>query len=209
MTAADAAWLEQFRDAVLAKGQARTYRANTIIAQAGEPAESMYWILAGELAAFVEDEQGRVLELNRMRAGECFGELLLASTVRTASVRTVTECRLCRLGRRDVEALVLADPAFALEIIRVLARRLAALTQTVQEIALAGVYSRLHRFLAENAAPGPDGSRVAGVSQQDIADRLGASKSMVNRLLKDLQEGGYVDIGRRAVIVRKPLPPRW
>jgi CRP/FNR family transcriptional regulator, cyclic AMP receptor protein len=201
--------LDAFRDAVLERGETRQYRPQAQIVQEGEPAESLYWIVSGELVAYVEDEEGHVFELSRMKPGEYFGELLFASARRTASVRTVTTSRLCRIGRPELERLLVEQPAIALEIIRMLSHRLAALTTTVRGIALSDVYSRLSRFL--HAGARDEGGRriVDGVSQQQMAERLGASRSMVNRLLKDLQAGGYVQIERRSIELLKPLPKRW
>jgi CRP/FNR family transcriptional regulator, cyclic AMP receptor protein len=50
--------------------------------------------------------------------------------------------------------------------------------------------------------PGP-------LSQARIAERLGASKAMVNRLLKDLAHGGYIEVTRERIVLLKKLPPRW
>jgi CRP/FNR family cyclic AMP-dependent transcriptional regulator len=206
---ADPRWLDRFRDCVLARGHTRSYRRNTVIVQEGEPADSLYWILSGELATFVGNDEGQVLELNRMGPGDYFGELLLASAIRTASVRTVTAARLCRISRSEFEALLKEEPDLSLEIIRMLARRLVILTGTVRGIALSDVYSRLARFLTEHAVQDGDRRRVDGTSQQQMAERVGASRSMVNRLLKDLQQGDYVTIERRCIYLLRPLPKRW
>jgi CRP/FNR family transcriptional regulator, cyclic AMP receptor protein len=193
---------------VLARGRMVSYRVGTIIVQEGEPAESLYWIISGELVVYVEDEEGHVLELNRLRADDYLGELLFGSPMRTASVRTVTAAKLCRVSHTELEALLLEQPVIALEIIRMLAQRLAALTSTVRGIALTDVYGRLQRHLTEHAAADAP-FRVVTASQQEIADRVGASRSMVNRLLKDLEAGGYVAIERRSIRVLKALPRRW
>lgn len=206
---ANPAWLGEFRSHVLARGQTRTYRQNSVVVQEGDAADSLYWILAGELVAYVEDEEGRVLELSRMHPNEYFGELLFASRVRTASVRTVTSCKLCRISRADLEELLIEQPGIALEIIRMLSRRLAALTDTVRSIALSDVYSRLRQCLSQEGPLPPDGAHFVQASQQELAERVGASRSMINRLLKDLDEGGFVAIGRRSIQVLKPLPKRW
>jgi CRP/FNR family transcriptional regulator, cyclic AMP receptor protein len=204
----DPRWLDQFRAQVLARGRMVSYRVGTIIVQEGEPAESLYWIISGELVVYVEDEDGHVLELNRLRADDYLGELLFGSPMRTASVRTVTAAKLCRVSHTELEALLLEQPVIALEIIRMLAQRLAALTSTVRGIALTDVYGRLQRHLTEHAAADAP-FRVVTASQQEIADRVGASRSMVNRLLKDLEAGGYVAIERRRIRVLKALPRRW
>jgi CRP/FNR family cyclic AMP-dependent transcriptional regulator len=50
--------------------------------------------------------------------------------------------------------------------------------------------------------PGP-------LSQQRIAERVGASKAMVNRLLADLARGGYIEVTRERIVLLKKLPPKW
>ena len=50
--------------------------------------------------------------------------------------------------------------------------------------------------------PGP-------LSQQRIAERVGASKAMVNRLLQDLERGGYIEATRERITLLKKLPPKW
>ena len=201
--------LEQFRSRVLTRGQTRSYRPSTVVVYEGDPADALYWILEGELSAYTEDEEGRVFELSRMHAGEYFGELLFASPVRTASVRTATAAKLCRISRHELEALLMEEPAIALEVIRMLTARLASLTGTVRGIALSDVYSRLQHCLLERAVGEEGQRRVDDVSQQELAERVGASKSMVNRILKDLQSGGYVSVRRRCIYILKPLPKRW
>jgi CRP/FNR family cyclic AMP-dependent transcriptional regulator len=47
------------------------------------------------------------------------------------------------------------------------------------------------------------------MSQQAIAERVGASRSMVNRLLKDLTEGGYLTLGKDHIEIHRALPRRW
>ncbi|HEX2543492.1 MAG TPA: Crp/Fnr family transcriptional regulator [Ramlibacter sp.] len=201
--------LALLREHVLARGQARSYRANTIVAQEGEPADCMYWVLSGELVVYVDDPEGKVLELNRLLPGDYFGELILASAVRTASVRTLTECRLCRIQRPALEELLTQEPKLALEIIRMLSERLVRLTGQVRSIALASVYSRVREFLEQHALSEDGAQVVQGVSQQGLAEQLGASKSMVNRVLKDLETGGYIRLSRRCVTLLRPLPKAW
>jgi CRP/FNR family transcriptional regulator, cyclic AMP receptor protein len=50
--------------------------------------------------------------------------------------------------------------------------------------------------------PGP-------LSQVRIAERLGASRAMVNRLLQDLTKGGYIEVSRGRIVLLRELPRRW
>jgi CRP/FNR family cyclic AMP-dependent transcriptional regulator len=72
------------------------------------------------------------------------------------------------------------------------------------------VYGRVARLFAELARDEGDQRVVPGpLSQQKIADRVGASRSMINRILQDLSAGGYIEISRERIVLRKALPKRW
>ena len=65
---------------------------------------------------------------------------------------------------------------------------------------------------AELLAPADvDGALVVPerLTQQDIADRVGASRDMVSRLMKDLVAGGYLAEQERGIVLSGGLPPRW
>jgi CRP/FNR family cyclic AMP-dependent transcriptional regulator len=47
------------------------------------------------------------------------------------------------------------------------------------------------------------------LTHQDIADRIGASREMVSKILKDLRAGGYVDVIKKRIILKKDLPAKW
>jgi CRP/FNR family transcriptional regulator, cyclic AMP receptor protein len=48
------------------------------------------------------------------------------------------------------------------------------------------------------------------LTQQDIADRVGSSREMVNRVMKELTRGGYVAVDEaHHLVIRRTLPPAW
>ncbi len=68
------------------QGTTRSFPKGAVVVVEGEPAEAMYVVLEGTLTVYVDDEAGKVVELTRLGPGQYFGELMLGSTVRTASV---------------------------------------------------------------------------------------------------------------------------
>jgi CRP/FNR family cyclic AMP-dependent transcriptional regulator len=201
--------LSPLLDALVARGFMRSFRRNTIVVQEGDAAETLYVIVEGEVLVYVDDESGRMMELNRLGPGQYFGELMLGSAVRTASVRTLTPCRLCLVRRADFERLIAEDPASAFRLIQVLIEKVKTLTDSVRSLALMDVYGRVARLLLDGARE-VDGRRVVeGLTQQRIADAVGASRSMVNRILKDLAAGGYISVARGEITIHRGLPKRW
>jgi CRP/FNR family cyclic AMP-dependent transcriptional regulator len=79
----------------------------------------------------------------------------------------------------------------------------------VKQLALGDVYERLAVVLNEQLASSPSSDSIDGLTQQDLADRIGASRDMVNRIFRELERGGYVKVARRRIEFLKPLPARW
>ena len=160
-------------------GETRTWEPGTTVVQEGDPADCMYIIHEGELRAFVAGDGGRVVELNTLRAGEFFGELMLSGEVRSATVQATTRSRLTRVTRTEVERVLASRPDLAFHLIQQLVQRVRTLTRTVGNLASVDVYGRLVG-LFDTLAVVEEGRRVVPgpLSQQRIAERVGASRAM-------------------------------
>lgn len=191
-------------------GSTRTWEPGTTVVTEGEVADSLYIVHSGELRAVVAGDGGRTLELNTLVAGEMFGELMLSGGLRAATVQVTARAQLTCVTRAEVERALAQRPELALQLIHRLVQRVRTLTQTVGRLASVDVYGRLVGLFdslavtqgALRVVPGP-------MSQARIAERLGASKAMVNRLLQDLARGGYIEVTRGHIVLLKKLPPRW
>jgi CRP/FNR family cyclic AMP-dependent transcriptional regulator len=191
-------------------GPVRQFVKGAVIVTQGEPALSMYVIQQGRLRVYVSDDEGREVELNMLGPGEYFGELMLDGQVRSASVIALTPARLTMIGRADFEQILMQRPDIAFHVIQHLIQRVRTLSRSVQGLVSKDVYGRVAQLFSElvreeagvRFVPGP-------LSQQMIADRVGASRSMINRILQDLTAGGYVAVSRERIVLHKPLPRHW
>jgi CRP/FNR family transcriptional regulator, cyclic AMP receptor protein len=190
-------------------GTVKTFPKHAVIVVEGQPAEVLYLVLEGSLSVYVDDPSGKVAELSRLGPGQYFGELMLASKVRTASVRALAPSRLCIVRRNEFENILRRRPDLAFHVIQTLIARVRTLTEDVRSLALLNVYGRVTRLLRDSARKTDDGLLVDRMSQQLIAERVGASRSMVNRVLKDLSAGGYIDFARGRIRIRRSLPKNW
>lgn len=191
-------------------GETRTWEAGTKVVTEGDAADCMYIVHEGELRAVVTGDRGRVVELNRLHAGEFFGELMLSGEQRAASVEVTSRARLTRVTRIEFERALAAKPDLAFHLIQSLVQRVRALTQTVSRLASADVYGRLVGLFDAMAVEDQGRRVVPGpMTQARLAERLGASKAMVNRLLQDLVRGGYIDVSRERIVLLRKLPSKW
>jgi CRP/FNR family transcriptional regulator, cyclic AMP receptor protein len=191
-------------------GAVRAFPKSSIVVNEGDETDSIYVLLAGRVKAFVSEEDGREAVVNTVDAGDYFGELVLDGGPRSASIMTLEPCRFFVIPRSDIEGLIERNPAFARDMIDRLIGKVRSLTTKVRDLALKDVYGRFVRFVDENAVE-QSGKRVVPerLTQSDIAARIGGSREMVSRIVKDLTAGGYISIEAKHIAVHKKLPAHW
>lgn len=201
---------EQDIAALSRRAVTRAFPKNTIILNEGDQTDSLYIILSGRVKVFLANEEGKEIVLDTQGPGEYFGEMVLDEGPRSASVMTLEPCRFQLIPKDDVKALLQSHPDFAMHLVRKLIYRGRVLTEHVKSLALQNVYGRFAKLLNEMAVP-QDGKRVLQekLSQQDMANRVGASREMINRIVKDLTTGGYISVDGQRIVIHKPLPANW
>jgi len=189
----------------------RTYPKNTVIINDGDPAESLYVIIKGKVKIFLNDETGKEVIINCQGAGEYFGELaLIDKAQRSASVMTMETSTFSVISKHSFHELLAKSPSIALSLIRDLTQRVRVLTDNVKSLALLDVYGRVAKTLLSLATE-HDGKLLIEdkLTQQDIANRIGASREMVSRILKDLTAGGYISMEHKHIVINEKLPKNY
>jgi CRP/FNR family cyclic AMP-dependent transcriptional regulator len=159
---------------------------------------------------FASNEQGREFVIDFHGPGEYVGEMSLDGERRSASVVTVEPTTCAVVNRGQFRDFILKHPDFALHLIERLIHRVRVTTSNLKSLALSDVYGRLVRLLNALAVP-VDTKHVVPekLTQQDIADRVGASRDMIGKLMKDLVAGGYLAVEERTIAILKKLPTGW
>jgi CRP/FNR family cyclic AMP-dependent transcriptional regulator len=166
----------------------------------------MYIVHTGELHAVVAGDGGCNVEQNSLGPGDVFGELMLSGERRAATVEVTVRAQLTCVTRAQVERVLTLHPDLGFHLIQRLVQRVRTLTHTVSRLASVDVYGRLVGLFEALAVVQGDQRVVPGpLSQARIAERLGASRATVNRLLQDLTRGGCIEVSRE----RNVLPHRW
>ncbi|MBT9495200.1 MAG: Crp/Fnr family transcriptional regulator [Paucibacter sp.] len=189
-----------------ARGLARNYRRGTVLIEEGSQGDSLYLVLSGSLRVYGCDSRGREVTYGIYGVGEYVGEMSLDGGLRSASVITEEPSRCVLLTRASLLAHIAAHPEFALELLTKVIRRARAATLSTKQLALNDVYGRLRALLETTSASGSD----ILLTHQAMAQRLGCSREMVSKLVKDLEQGGYltrISNGRYQRL--RDLPTRW
>ncbi len=197
-------------DAIAPHGLTRSFPAHAILINEGDTTDSLYIVLSGRVKVYASSDDGRELVLTEYGPGEYFGELSIDGDKRSASIKALEACT-CRVVQGSELRQFLADhPDFAMHLTRKLIRMVRRLTEQVRSIALQDVYGRMVRVLTDLSEPAGE-ERVLRhkLTQQDIADRVGSSREMVNRVMKELTAGGYVTQRDGRLVIRRKLPAAW
>jgi CRP/FNR family cyclic AMP-dependent transcriptional regulator len=197
-------------EAISKRGVTRTFPKNAVVVNEGDRTDSLYIIVSGRVKVYVSDEKGKEIALNHAGSGEYFGEMVLDEGPRSASVITLDPTRFLVIPKEDFSEFVAKSPEFSLHLIRKLIRRVRALTNDVKSLALMDVYGRVARMLLDLAVE-RDGALVIDgrLTQQEMANRVGASREMISRILGDLANGGYIAVARDRITIARALPRAW
>ena len=186
------------------------FRKGTIIVTAGDQSDAGYFVTTGDLKICVTGEDGKEVILNVIGPGESFGELaVLTGEPRSADVIAKTPCELMIMEKADYLHAVRSDPDLALAALEYHARMVHGLTEKVSSLALVDVFGRVAALLKSNASDTDAGKVIEGMTHQDIAAVVGASREMVSKIMADLKKGGYIDAQRKKITLLKPLPKGW
>jgi len=189
----------------------RTFQKNSIVITEGDQSDSLYVIVSGRARVYCSDENGREITLNDLKAGDCFGELaLFDGQERSASVMTTEACRFLILNKNSLLGAFKQAPELAYNLIIHLTQRVRALTNNVKNLALMDVYGRVANTLLQlSEKQGDQLVTEIPLTQQDIANRVGASREMVSRIMKDLVVGGYIKMEKKKIVINDGLPVHY
>ncbi|WP_298827000.1 Crp/Fnr family transcriptional regulator [uncultured Piscinibacter sp.] len=193
------------------RGEIKRFRKDQHLIEEGTHGDTLFVILAGRLRAYSADERGREIVYGIYGPGEYIGEMSLDGGPRSASVAALEPAVCAVITRHTLHEHIAAHPPFAFELIARVIGRARLATQSARDLALLDAYTRVARLLESLAAPQPDGSAlIAGrLTHAEIAARVGCSREMVSRLLKDLERGRYLAAEGSGWRLARSLPRRW
>ncbi len=178
-----------------------------VLFREGEPGDRLYVIAQGKIKLGRRSSDGRENLLSILGPGEMFGELSLFDPgPRTASASSVSDSVVYELRHQALVAWVNAHPKVATHLLGALARRLRRTNETLADLVFSDVPGRVAKALLDLSTrfgePSDDGVRVAhDLTQEELAQLVGASRETVNKALADFASRGWVRREGRAVVL--------
>jgi len=190
--------------AVLAKCVTmKRYARGAPILLAGQLTDALYVMHAGRAKVFESRPDGREVILSLMGPGDFFGEMALLDDLPcSASVESIEPCELMRIAKSDFARCLAGSFELTTRIMLALVARLRRADRQIESLALMDVYGRVARALLDMAKP-ENGTYVIAQapSRLDLARMVGASREMVNRVIKELKAEGHIVIDKRRFVL--------
>jgi CRP/FNR family cyclic AMP-dependent transcriptional regulator len=172
----------------------RRYRRGEVIVEQGTKSNALYILLTGRARVVTADARGREVILAVLQPGDYLGEMsLIDNEPHSATVRAEIQCDVLVLGRAEFGRCLPDSSTLAYGVLRGLVARLRAADRQIESQALLDVYGRVARALLDMSEEGAEYKLIRNkVSRQDLAKVVGASREMVSRVMKDLEERGFI-----------------
>ena len=166
----------------------------------GEPAKTLYFVVAGVVKVFKTSADGKEQILQIIRPGESFNDVpVFSDGVNLANAEAMGTVVLYIIRKSDLEIILREYPQVALNVIQVLSQRVQHLVSLVEDLSFRHVTGRVAKILLEYAGDGT-GERPR-LTQQEMAAMIGTAREMVGRSLKTLEEEGTIRMERHRIII--------
>jgi CRP/FNR family cyclic AMP-dependent transcriptional regulator len=187
----------------------RAYPKDAIVATEGDRLEHFNVILAGSVQFFWRDASGYQVKLGIDGPGGHYADATLGGEPILMSVIALEDLRVASIGMAELRPLLLGHPEVARALLMDVVARLRRLLHRAKGFTMEDVYGRVVKLLLESAADN-GGARVTGrLTHADIGQRVGATREMVGRVLRELARGGYIRSTQGRITVLRTPPERW
>jgi len=184
----------------------RRFRRGELIVEHGRKSNALYILLTGRARVLTADARGREVILAVLQSGDYVGEMsLIDNEPHSATVRAEVQTDMLILGRSEFARCLPESTSLSYAILRGMVARLRAADRQIESLALLDVYGRVARALLDMAEDEGELRVIRNkVSRQDLAKVVGASREMVSRVMKDLEQRGMIETRENGSVEIKP-----
>lgn len=186
----------------------RRFKRGEVIVEQGTKSNALFILLNGRARVLTADSRGREVILAVLQPGDYVGEMsLIDNEPHSATVRAEVQTDMLVLGRMEFSRCLPESSSLSYAILRGLVARLRNADRQIESLALLDVYGRVARTLLDMAEEEKGIKIIRGkVSRQDMAKVVGASREMVSRVMKDLEDRGVIEtLENGSVVIKERL----
>ena len=187
----------------------KRYERGQLVLQAESPgtlpAKYLYVLLSGRVRVFLQHPDGKEVALAELGRQDFFGEMgLLDDLPPSASIETLESMEALLVPETVFKQTLVGNAQVTISLIRALVHRLREADRKIESLALLDVYGRVARLLLDLSEE-VEGKRVLqqAPTKTDIARQVGASREMVTRVMRHLEESRTILVEKRKVTLLK------
>jgi CRP/FNR family transcriptional regulator len=187
---------------IAALGTKRSYKKDAFLFLAEEHARGFYYVISGEVRIFRMNDNGREVEIVRLRPGEFFGEaIVFASGKFPAFARAAKDTEVLFFERPTVLRSIHADPALAEFFLVLLANKCILLNERIETLNLRTVRQRLAHYLLAQCAAERFCDIDLTTKKSELAKHLGTISETLSRTFRKMERDGLIEVSGRNIRV--------
>lgn len=176
-----------------------TCEAGRVFHTPDEAGEVVFILKRGRVDLYRLAPDGRKLVVATLGPHTIFGEMgLIGQGMYGCFAEAAEDCLLCVLSRADLQNLLRRNPDVALRFLDELGRRLQQREAALEDLAFRALPTRLAALLLREASA--DGV-VAGLSHEELAERLGTYRETVSQILGRFRKEHLVRVEPRRITI--------
>jgi CRP/FNR family transcriptional regulator, cyclic AMP receptor protein len=193
--------------AVAATVTGRSYGKHQFIVHEGDPGSTFYILAKGSVSACRIMPNGREIVLAILKEDDFFGEMaMLDSSLRSASIKTLTEVEVGAIRQADFLAMLDRNPRIGRSLAIVLSERLRAanalITATTSQDIRARLASLLLNLCDQFGEGVENGTRISlRLTNQEMANMIATTRETVNRTLNRFWDEKLVDMRSSHLVI--------
>jgi CRP/FNR family cyclic AMP-dependent transcriptional regulator len=186
-----------------------SYKPKQIIFAQGDVADSVFYIRKGRVKLSVVSGDGKEAVVAIQRDDEFLGEgCLIGQSVRRTTATALTDCEIARIEKDELLRMIQQVPTFARIFIAHILERNARIEDDLVDYHFNSTEKRLARalLLLANLGRGSQPQKIVEkVSQEMLAEMIGATRSRVSHFMNKFRQRGFIDYNGQHLQVRNSL----
>jgi CRP/FNR family transcriptional regulator, cyclic AMP receptor protein len=175
----------------------------------GDAANNIYFLREGRVKITTFREDGHELVHKILGPGEIFGDVsTILGIARTTSAQVLEASLLFEVRRQDFESLLISYPEMSLKLLKSVGLRLKKAEAQLLNVVCNDVSTRVREALIDLVTLEPsarsDQPVRIGITQQDLANLIGASRQQTWQVLKELEDSSVLRLTYRSILVTAP-----
>ncbi|HHY39089.1 MAG TPA: Crp/Fnr family transcriptional regulator [Clostridia bacterium] len=185
----------------------RWYKKGMVIFYEGDPGDGVFFIRCGKVKITKSAPDGRQYIVHILGPGDVFAEaVLFDGRAYPATAEVIEDAQIGLVRNSDLERLIEQHPSLGTRIIKMMAKRLVEAQERLRDMALEDAFSRIVSYLLCQAdhegKKGEEGIEIdLGLTRNDLASIIGATRETVSRILNDLKKARLISLYDQRVVI--------